>query len=86
MKPVSVEQYIELRVKYEPYINVKELESDIRSAIRLKLEGYACRECQGELWAVGVVISDDYLCYDCIGLEPNSENDIEFDILLEKVY
>lgn len=83
---MSVEEYIEFRVEHDPNLNVTALRRDIHEAIRAKLEGYRCRQCKGELWPVRTVIADDNLCFDCFGLEPNSENDIEFDIVLEKVY
>lgn len=86
MKPVSVKEYIEYRKQIEPLLNVEKLESAVYGSIRYKLEGYVCRQCQGELWAVGVALTDDFLCRDCIGVESNSENDIEFDLFFEKLY
>jgi len=86
MKGISVEDYIQVRKKHEPTINVTRLKRDIHTAIRKKLEGYTCRQCESELWAVGMVITEDELCYQCIQLEPKSENEIEFDVVLEKTY
>lgn len=86
MKAISVEEYIQLRAKLEPNINIARLRSSVQKAIRDKLEGYRCRHCRGELWAVGAVITEDHLCDECMGLEPGSEYDVEFDVVLEKVY
>lgn len=86
MKAIGVEEYIQLRKNHDSNINVKQLRSDIYEAIRSKLEGYRCCQCYGEMWAVGSVLANDYICSNCMGIEPNSENDIEFNIFLEKVY
>ena len=86
MKPISVEDYIKLRVAYQPSLNTEQLKFNIQKAIRDKLEGYSCKRCGGEIWAVGVVVVEDHLCYDCILSGENKENDIEFDVVLKEVY
>jgi hypothetical protein len=81
-KKISINNYVELRLKSNPSENKTDLEKRLNSALEDYLNGVKC-SCGNDIWVIGSAAAGNS-CFTCITGESMPTDDYEIDSAIKK--
>lgn len=77
MIPISIEKFADMTARQNRDINKRELAEALKATLKAKKNGEKCCQCGSTIWAAGSAVTGMNMCFTCITLETDDNQDYE---------